>query len=51
MTYVDDIIAVSKDAAGILKSIDAVAKLKDGKIEPPSDYLGALLQCKTIDEK
>lgn len=46
-----DIIAVSKDAIGILKSIDAVAKLKDGKIEPPSYYLGALLQQKTIDGK
>ena len=43
LCYVDDILSVSLDATSILKSIQVNFKLKDDKIEPPSDYLGAVL--------
>ena len=43
LSYVDDILSVSLNATSILKSIQVNYKLKDDKIEPPSDYLGAVL--------
>ena len=43
LCYVDDILSVSLNATSILKSIQVNFKLKDDKIEPPSDYLGAVL--------
>ena len=49
--YVDDIPSVSFNATSILKSIQVNFKLKDDKIEPPSDYLGEVLGQMDIDEK
>ena len=49
--YVDDILSVSLNATSILKSIQVNFKLKDDKIEPPSDYLGAVLGQMDIDGK
>ena len=48
---VDDIVSVSLDATSILKSIKVNFKLKDDKIKPPSDYLGAILGQMDIDGK
>ena len=51
LCYVDDILSVSLNATSILKSIQVNFKLKDDKIEPPSDYLGAVLRQMDIDGK
>ena len=51
LCYVDDILSVSLNATSILKSIQVNFKLKDEKIEPPSDYLGAVLGQMDIDGK
>ena len=51
LCYVDDILSVSLNATSILKSIQVNFKLKDDKIEPPSDYLGAVLGQMDIDGK
>ena len=51
LCYVDDILSVSLDATSTLKSIQVNFKLKDDKIEPPSDYLGAVLGQMDIDGK
>ena len=51
LCYVHDIHSVSLDAISILKSIQVNFKLKDDKIEPPSDYLGAVLGPMDIDGK
>ena len=51
LCYVDDILSVSFDATSILKSIQVNIKLKDDKIEPPSDYLGAVLGQMDVDGK
>ena len=49
MTYVDDLIAVSQDAKKVLQDISQNIKLKNDKIEPPTNYLGAKLCTKVID--
>ena len=51
LCYADDILSVSLDATSILKSIQVNFKLKDDKIEPPSDYLGAVLRQMDVDGK
>ena len=51
LCYVDDILSVSLNATSILKSIQVNFKHKDDKIEPPSDYLGAVLGQINIDGK
>ena len=51
LCYVDDILSVSLNATSILKSIQVNFKLKEDKIEPPSDYLGAVLGQMDIDGK
>ena len=51
LCYVDDILSVSLNATSILKSTHVNFKLKDDKIEPPSDYLGAVLRQMDIDGK
>ena len=51
LCYVDDILSVSLNATSILKSIQVNFKLKDDKIEPPSDYLSAVLGQMDIDGK
>ena len=51
LCYVDDILSVSLNATSILKSIQVNFKLKDDKIEPLSDYLGAVLRQMDIDGK
>ena len=49
MTYVDNLIAVSQDAKKVLQDISQNIKLKNDKIEPPTNYLGAKLCAKVID--
>ena len=49
LCYVDDILSVSLNATSILKSIHVNFKLKDDKIEPPSDYLGVVLGQMDVD--
>ena len=49
--FVDDILSVSLNATSILNSIQVNFKLKDNKIEPQSDYLGAVLGQMHIDGK
>ena len=51
LCYVDDIVSVPLDATSIQKSIQVNFKLKDDKIEPPSDYLGTVLGQMDIDGK
>ena len=51
LCYVDDILSVSLNATSILKSVQDNFKLKDDKIEPPSDYLGAVLRQMDINGK
>ena len=41
MTYVDDLVAISTNAKGILEEIKSEVKLKNDSIEPPDIYLGA----------
>ena len=43
MCYINDIISVSLDAISVLRSLQGQYKLKDDKIEPHDDYLGAQL--------
>ena len=49
LTYVDDLIAVSQNAKKVLQDISQDIKLKNDKIEPPDNYLGARLCNKIID--
>ena len=49
LTYVDDLIAVSQNAKKVLQDISQDIKLKNDKIEPPNNYLGAKLCTKIID--
>ena len=49
MTYVDDLVAISTNAKGILEEIKGEVKLKNDSIEPPDIYLGAKLAVKHID--
>ena len=51
LCYVDDILSVSFNATSILNSIQVNFKLKDDKIEPPSDYLGTVLGQMDVDGK
>eukprot|EP00980_Cylindrotheca_fusiformis_P001039 scaffold282_cov121-Cylindrotheca_fusiformis.AAC.1 len=49
LTYVDDLIAISVEARGILEEVAGHVKLKNDKIEPPENYLGAKLAFKYKD--
>ncbi|KAI2513326.1 Reverse transcriptase (RNA-dependent DNA polymerase) [Fragilaria crotonensis] len=49
LMYVDDILAISSDAAAILKDVQSTFKFKNDKIELPEFYLGAKLQEKSIN--
>ena len=52
MGYVDDLIAVSKNARDVLKKIEGIdgeIKYKNDQIGPPSDYLGAKLKFRVVD--
>ena len=50
LSYVDDVLAVSEDAKGILKSLEgATIKFKNYFIEPSKMYLGAKLQLKELN--
>ena len=51
LCYVDVILSVSLNATSILKYIQVNFKLNNDKIEPPSDYLGAVLGQMDIDGK
>jgi hypothetical protein len=50
LVYVDDILAVSIDPRAILEGIQTRFKFKDDKIEEPSNYLGAKLQKKKVND-
>ena len=50
LCYVDNVLAISGDAMATMKGIQAVFKLKDDKIEEPTDYLGAVLGKMTLDD-
>ena len=39
--YVDDILAVSHKATGVIKGITEFYRVKEGSIKPPDIYLGA----------
>lgn len=43
LCYVDDILSISHDPMNAINGIKAVFKLKDGKAEPPTMYLGCSL--------
>ena len=43
LTYVDDCLAISHNPKATMEGIQAKFKLKNDKIEEPSDYLGATL--------
>ena len=47
--YVDDVLEISVDAKGLLNEIQKDFKFKKNKIEPPSMYLGARLELKTLN--
>ena len=50
MTYVDDILAISMDAKGVLETLKSEnIKFKNDKIEVPEMYLGAKLQLKELN--
>ena len=50
LMYVDDILAISRDAKALLISMEGgTVKYKNGKIEPPDTYLGARLFQKTMN--
>eukprot|EP00980_Cylindrotheca_fusiformis_P022162 scaffold9066_cov80-Cylindrotheca_fusiformis.AAC.1 len=49
LTYVDDLIAISLEARVILEEVAGHVKLKNDKIEPPENYLGAKLVFKYKD--
>ena len=51
LCYADVILSVSLNATSILKYIQVNFKLNNDKIEPPSDYLGAVLGQMDIDGK
>lgn len=50
MMYVDDILVISVDAMSIMKELQRSVKFKNDKIEPPSNYLGAKLMKKQIND-
>lgn len=50
MMYVDDILVVSLDAMAIMKELQRSVKFKNDKIEPPTNYLGARLAYKQLNE-
>lgn len=50
LMYVDDILVISFDPMTIMKELQKSVKFKNDKIEPPSNYLGARLQLKTIND-
>ena len=49
LVYVDDLICVSHDPKATMQGVQRTFKLKDDKVEPPSDYLGASLAHRVID--
>ena len=52
MTYVNDIIAISKNARSLIEELGETGetlKFKDGKIEQPDIYLDAKLKKKVMD--
>lgn len=49
MTYVDDLIAVGRDPSKIMRDIQRTFKLKDDKVEPPTNYLGTKLARKQMN--
>ena len=49
--HVDDVLVISVDAKSLLEEIQKNFKLKKNKIEPPSMYLGARLELKTLNGK
>ena len=44
LTYVDDILCISHNPMASMLAIQSKFKLKNDKIEPPSSYLGAVLE-------
>ena len=48
LCYVDDVLSLSHDLMKTMRGIQSSFKLKDDKIEPPSDYLGAVLEKMTM---
>jgi len=50
LCYVDDVLSISGDAMATMKEIQTVFKLKDDKIEEPTDYLGAVLGKMTLGD-
>jgi hypothetical protein len=49
LCYVDDVLCVSHDPEASMKGIQGTFKLKDDKIEVPTNYLGAQISQKAID--
>lgn len=50
LMYVDDILVISLDPMSIMKELQKSVKFKNDKIETPSNYLGAKLQLKNIND-
>ena len=50
LCYVDDVLSVSHDPMKTMQGIKGTFKLKDDKIEEPTDYLGAGLSKMTMDD-
>jgi hypothetical protein len=49
LVYVDDVLCISHDAEATMKGIQGTFKLKEDKIEIPTNYLGAQISQKVID--
>ena len=49
--YVDDVLGISMNARELLQEIQKDFKFKKDKIEPPSIYLGARLEMKSLNGK
>ena len=51
LMYVDDILAISTNAVDVIEQLGQSIKYKNDKIEPPTSYLGAKLEKKSINGK
>lgn len=50
LMYVDDILVISHEPMSIMKELQKSVKFKNDKIEAPTNYLGARLQLKQIND-
>ena len=49
LVYVDDVLCISHDAEATMKGIQGTFKLKEDKVEVPTNYLGAQITKKVIN--